>query len=122
MSFPGQRLQLRLVERRETAEKPLSFLQILNKADQPLDKRWRLYFSLGLTPKEGETRVLKIIIDGLNKDSTVKISGFGTFKLKKKKSRIGRNPKSGKEYEIKSRKVVTFHPSSEVKKAINNEK
>ena len=64
MSFPGQRLQLRLVERRETAEKPLSFLQILNKADQPLDKRWRLYFSLGLTPKEGETRVLKIIIDG----------------------------------------------------------
>ena len=66
--------------------------------------------------------ILSIIIDGLNKDSTVKISGFGTFKLKKKKSRIGRNPKSGKEYEIKSRKVVTFHPSSEVKKAINNEK
>ena len=63
MSFPGQRLQLRLVERRETAENPLSFLQILNKADQPLDKHWRLYFSLGLTPKEGETRVLKIIID-----------------------------------------------------------
>ena len=64
MSFPGQRLQLRLVERRETAEKPLSFLQILNRADQPLDKHWRLYFSLGLTPKEGETRVLKIIVDG----------------------------------------------------------
>ena len=66
--------------------------------------------------------ILQIIIDGLNKNNKVKISGFGTFKLRKKKSRIGRNPMSGKEYEIKSRKVVTFHPSTEVKKEINNEK
>ena len=66
--------------------------------------------------------LLDIIIEGLERDGRLKISGFGTFKLKKKKSRIGRNPKSGKEYEIKSRKVVTFHPSSEVKKAINKEK
>ena len=66
--------------------------------------------------------ILKIITDGLNKDNRVKISGFGTFKLRKKKSRIGRNPMTGKEYEIKSRKVVTFHPSVEVKKEINDEK
>jgi len=66
--------------------------------------------------------ILNIITDGLNKDNIVKISGFGTFKLKKKKSRIGRNPMTGREYEIKSRKVVTFYPSIQVKKEINDEK
>ena len=66
--------------------------------------------------------ILQIITEGLNKKNKVKISGFGTFKLTKKKSRVGRNPMTGKEYEIKSRKVVTFHPSTEVKKEINNEK
>jgi len=66
--------------------------------------------------------ILQIIIDGLNKNNKVKISGFGTFKLRKKKSRIGRNPMTGKEYEIKSRKVVTFHPSTEVKRKINGKK
>ena len=66
--------------------------------------------------------ILQIIIDGLNENGRVKISGFGTFKIRKKKSRVGRNPMTGKEYEIKSRKVVTFHPSTEVKKEINNEK
>ena len=66
--------------------------------------------------------ILQIIIDGLNKNNKVKISGFGTFKLRKKKSRIGRNPMTGKEYEIKSRKVVTFHPSAEVKRKINGKK
>tara|TARA_B100000029_G_scaffold504289_1_gene582872 strand:+ start:1629 stop:1928 length:300 start_codon:yes stop_codon:yes gene_type:complete len=63
--------------------------------------------------------ILQIIVDGLNKNSVVKISGFGTFKLRKKKSRTGRNPMSGKEYQIKSRNVVTFHPSVEIKKKIN---
>ena len=66
--------------------------------------------------------ILQIIIDGLNKNNKVKMSGFGTFKLRKKKSRIGRNPMTGKEYEIKSRKVVTFHPSAEVKRKINGKK
>ena len=66
--------------------------------------------------------ILNIITDGLNKDNIVKISGFVTFKLKKKKSRIGRNPMTGREYEIKSRKVVTFYPSIQVKKEINDEK
>ena len=60
--------------------------------------------------------------EGLKKNNTVKISGFGTFKLRKKKSRTGRNPMTGKKYQIKSRNVVTFHPSQIVKKIINNEK
>ena len=66
--------------------------------------------------------ILQTIIEGLNKNNKVKISGFGTFKLRKKKSRIGRNPMTGREHEIKSRKVVTFHPSVEVMRKINDEK
>jgi len=64
--------------------------------------------------------ILNIIIEGLIRDNSVKISGFGTFKLRQKKSRIGRNPMTGKVHEIKSRKVVTFHPSTEIKKIIND--
>ena len=66
--------------------------------------------------------ILQIITEGLSKKNKVKISGFGTFKLRKKKSRVGRNPMTGKEYEIKSRKTVTFHPSTEVKKKLNGKK
>ncbi len=61
-----------------------------------------------------------IIIDGLNRDGIVKLSGFGTFKVLKKTERIGRNPKTKVEYKINSRKVVSFYPSEKVKKQITN--
>ena len=51
----------------------------------------------------------------------LKINGFGKFKLLNKRSRYGRNPKTGEEFEIKARKVVTFYPSINIKKKINNE-
>ena len=63
--------------------------------------------------------IIEIITDGLNRNSKVKISGFGTFKIITKNSRIGRNPKTKEEHEIKARKVVVFYPSNEVKKKIN---
>ena len=66
--------------------------------------------------------IFDIIIEGLKRDNSLKITGFGTFRVLQKKSRIGRNPVTGKEHVIKSRKVVTFHPSIELKKEINNEK
>jgi integration host factor subunit alpha len=66
--------------------------------------------------------ILEIIAEGLNKNSKVKISGFGTFKIINKKSRIGRNPKSQELYTIKPRKVVSFYPSKEVRKIINDKK
>ena len=64
--------------------------------------------------------IIEIITDGLNRNNRVKISGFGTFKIILKKSRIGRNPKTKEEHEIKARKVVVFYPSKEVKKKIND--
>tara|TARA_B100001123_G_C15320648_1_gene1027772 strand:- start:881 stop:1177 length:297 start_codon:yes stop_codon:yes gene_type:complete len=66
--------------------------------------------------------ILEIITEGLNKNNKVKISGFGTFKIINKKSRIGRNPKSQELYTIKSRKVVSFYPSKEVRRKINDKK
>ncbi len=63
--------------------------------------------------------LLEIIVEGLNRDGKVKLLGFGTFKILNKKSRIGRNPKTKVEYQIKARKVVIFSPSYLVKKEIN---
>ena len=55
----------------------------------------------------------------LKKSKKIKISTFGTFKIINKKERIGRNPKTKIEAKISARKVVTFKPSSFVKKRIN---
>ena len=49
----------------------------------------------------------------------VKIAGFGTFKVRKKNKRIGRNPKTGIEAEISERRVVTYHASDKIKNKIN---
>lgn len=51
----------------------------------------------------------------------VKIPGFGNFMLREKKSRLGRNPKTGKEYVISARRVVTFRPSNILKLAIRDQ-
>lgn len=64
--------------------------------------------------------LLDIISEDLKKNNIVKISGFGTFKLLNKSKRVGRNPKTKEEYEIKSRNTVSFYPSSKVKKLLNN--
>ena len=64
--------------------------------------------------------VVDIIIEGLQSDKKVKIHNFGTFKLNKKNSRIGRNPKTKEEYNIASRNVITFKASKILLKYINN--
>tara|TARA_Y100000590_G_scaffold234466_1_gene264040 strand:+ start:10617 stop:10913 length:297 start_codon:yes stop_codon:yes gene_type:complete len=82
----------------------------------------KIYYRLGI-PHSFSKKILNyfldIIVIGLIRDDKVKITGFGTFKILKKKSRIGRNPKTKIEYEIKSRKVVSFLPSKTVKNKIN---
>ena len=64
--------------------------------------------------------IIDIIIDGLISEKKVKIHNFGTFKLNNKKSRIGRNPKTKKEYNISSRNVITFKASKILLKYLNN--
>ncbi len=55
--------------------------------------------------------VLKHICDALEQGEHVKISGFGTFTLRDKRERVGRNPKTGIEVPIAPRRVLTFRPS-----------
>ena len=50
----------------------------------------------------------------------IKISSFGTFEVKHKKERIGRNPKNKIEFKISSRKIVKFKPSDIIKRKLNN--
>jgi len=50
----------------------------------------------------------------------IKISSFGTFEVKNKKERIGRNPKNKIEFKISPRKIVKFKPSDIIKKKLNN--
>jgi len=66
--------------------------------------------------------IIEFIIDGLQSDDKVKIHNFGTFKLNKKNSRIGRNPKTKEVYEISSRNVITFRASKILLKYINSSK
>lgn len=63
--------------------------------------------------------VLETVIEGLVETGEVKLSGFGTFKVKQKNKRVGRNPKTGVEAEISERKVVSFYVSQLIKKKIN---
>ena len=64
--------------------------------------------------------IIDLIIEGLQSDKKVKIHNFGTFLMNNKKSRVGRNPKTKKEYNISSRNVVTFKASKILLKYINN--
>ena len=82
-----------------------------------------IYMQLGFSKHISENLIndfLSTIILNLKKEKKLKISKFGTFSLRKKKSRIGRNPKTKEEKVISSREVVLFKPSKEFKEFINN--
>ncbi|MGD9811375.1 MAG: integration host factor subunit alpha [Sphingobium sp.] len=74
----------------------------------------RLNSKIGLSRAES-ARIIESIIDlmcdALAKGENVKISGFGTFVLRDKTERVGRNPKTGIEVPISPRRVLTFRPS-----------
>ncbi len=63
--------------------------------------------------------IMSLIIDNLSKKKKVKISNFGTFELRFKKQREGRNPKTREFKLISERNVVIFKPSKDFKKFIN---
>jgi integration host factor subunit alpha len=63
--------------------------------------------------------IFEVILSELANNTDVKISSFGTFAVRYKNSRIGRNPKTGLEVPISSRNVVTFNASNIFKSKIN---
>ncbi len=85
-----------------------------------------IYMQIGFSKKISETLledIFEIILTNIIKFKKVKISKFGTFTLRKKKQRIGRNPKTKERKIITERNVILFKASKEFKEYINkNEK
>ncbi|MEE8392928.1 MAG: integration host factor subunit alpha [Rhodospirillales bacterium] len=84
-----------------------------------------VYQEVGLSRNESaellET-VLRYVSDALARGETVKISSFGSFSVRQKGQRIGRNPKTGEEVPILPRKVLVFRPSQVLKNRINGKR
>ena len=82
----------------------------------------KIHANTGLTKDEGYAYlelVLETIKKTLETAETVKITGFGSFVVTKKKSRKGRNPQTGEQITITARKVLTFKPSTVLKASLN---
>ncbi len=82
-----------------------------------------IYMQLGFSKKLIENileDMFEALLQGLKEKGKVKISNFGTFILRHKKSRVGRNPKTKKETMISERNVILFKPSKFLKNKINN--
>ena len=82
-----------------------------------------IYMQLGFSKLISENLIddfFNIIISSFIEQNKIKISKFGTFELRIKKTRIGRNPKTKELKEISSRKVLLFKPSKEFKRFINS--
>ena len=82
-----------------------------------------VYQEVGLSRSESSQlveSVLNEIADTLVKGETVKLSSFGSFQVREKGGRIGRNPKTGEEVPIAPRRVLVFRASHVLKDRINN--
>ena len=81
-----------------------------------------VYMQLGFSKQISENLIddfLSTIVLNIKDEKKLKLSKFGTFSIRKKKSRIGRNPKTKETKMISSREVVSFKPSKEFKEFIN---
>ena len=77
-----------------------------------------LYEQLGLNKREAKEFIelfFEQIRDALEKGESVKLSGFGGFSVRNKRSRPGRNPKTGQAVAVSARRVVTYRASQKVK-------
>ena len=82
-----------------------------------------VFKNVGLSRNESATLVDSVfdeILKSLIQGADVKISSFGTFVVRQKKERIGRNPKTGQEVPITARSVVTFRASNVLKSKVNS--
>ena len=81
-----------------------------------------IYMQIGFSKQISENLIdefFHLIIESLDKEEKVKLSNFGTFFIRLKKARIGRNPKTKELKTISQRRVVLFKPSKEFKELLN---
>ena len=84
----------------------------------------QVYVKTGLSKKESADiveKVFDLVKETVAKGEKIKIAGFGNFVVKEKSTRRGRNPQTGQEIEISSRRILTFKPSQILKSAINKQ-
>ncbi len=82
-----------------------------------------VYMQLGFSKQISENLIedlLSTILENIKNEKKLKLSKFGTFTIRQKKSRMGRNPKTKETKLISSRNVVLFKPSKEFKEFINS--
>ena len=83
-----------------------------------------IYTQVGLSRNESAElleSVLERLVSALQSGDSVKISGFGTFSVRQKGRRVGRNPKTGIEVPILPRSVLVFRPSQVLKARVNGQ-
>ena len=84
-----------------------------------------VYMQIGFSKRISEHLIddfFLLIMDNLEKEKKLKISNFGTFSIREKKSRVGRNPKTKEKKIISERNVVLFKASNDFKEFINQKK
>ena len=82
-----------------------------------------VYMQLGFSKQISENLIddfFSTIVSNIKSEKKLKLSKFGTFSIRQKKSRIGRNPKTKEEVMIAERKVVSFKASKNVLKYLNS--
>ena len=82
-----------------------------------------IHEKIGFSKKEAADLVEMIfdsMKDTLSQGQKIKISGFGNFVVREKRSRMGRNPQTGESIEISARKVLTFRPSQVLRAEVNS--
>jgi integration host factor subunit alpha len=111
-----------IVENSEGYGRDRAGLTLAGKTITRADLSEAVYQKVGLSRTESAALVelvLQEVTDCLERGETVKLSSFGSFVVRKKGQRIGRNPKTGKEVPISPRRVMVFKPSAILKQRIN---
>ena len=115
--------QIRFIRKGQSVGYQNSFIADKDMALTKADIAEQLYEELGLNKREAKefvevffSEISEILVSGLD----VKISGFGNFVLRDKKARPGRNPKTGEDVMISSRRVVTFRAGQKLKARVEN--
>ena len=103
----------------------IGFLFRLEKKGAKMNKKQlvaKISSTLGQSKADAERTfdsITTIILDALKNDDTVKIAGFGTYKVAKRKARVGRNPRTGESIQIAASQKVKFLPAKSLKEMFN---
>ena len=112
-------------------KKIVDFLSIYAKSEKRLKKRAKMNkkqlvakisSSMNLSKADAERQfdgITEIILNCLKGDEQVKIAGFGTYKVAKRKARVGRNPRTGEQIQIAASQKVKFLPAKALKEMFN---